>query len=118
MKPLNPTAQKVQDILLGLGTDSKVVEFTESTRTAQEAADRGKGYSKALVDKAVSRGKSTQEKADELLGRQHFRLRLEHPQPESFRLQLRLGARGSGRLAQRLQLSPVHDHLDRVRNQG
>jgi prolyl-tRNA editing enzyme YbaK/EbsC (Cys-tRNA(Pro) deacylase) len=40
MKQLNPTAQKVQDILLGLGTDSKVVEFTESTRTAQEAADR------------------------------------------------------------------------------
>jgi prolyl-tRNA editing enzyme YbaK/EbsC (Cys-tRNA(Pro) deacylase) len=40
MKSLNPTAQKVQDILLGLGIDSKVVEFAESTRTAQEAADR------------------------------------------------------------------------------
>ncbi len=40
MKPLNPTAQKVQDILIGLGTNSQVVEFTESTRTAQEAADR------------------------------------------------------------------------------
>ncbi len=36
---------------------------------SQEAADRGKGYSKALVDKAVARGKSTQEQADELLGR-------------------------------------------------
>jgi 3-hydroxyacyl-CoA dehydrogenase/enoyl-CoA hydratase/3-hydroxybutyryl-CoA epimerase len=35
----------------------------------QAAADRGKGYSKALVDKAVSRGRSTQEAADELLGR-------------------------------------------------
>jgi 3-hydroxyacyl-CoA dehydrogenase/enoyl-CoA hydratase/3-hydroxybutyryl-CoA epimerase len=35
----------------------------------QAAADRGKGYSKALVDKAVARGRSTQEAADELLGR-------------------------------------------------
>jgi 3-hydroxyacyl-CoA dehydrogenase / enoyl-CoA hydratase / 3-hydroxybutyryl-CoA epimerase len=36
---------------------------------SQEAADRGKGYSQKLVDKAVSRGKMTQEKADELVGR-------------------------------------------------
>jgi len=36
---------------------------------SQEAADRGKGYSQALVEKAVSRGRSTQEKADELLAR-------------------------------------------------
>jgi 3-hydroxyacyl-CoA dehydrogenase / enoyl-CoA hydratase / 3-hydroxybutyryl-CoA epimerase len=36
---------------------------------SQEAADRGKGYSKTLVEKAVSRGRSTQEKADELLAR-------------------------------------------------
>jgi len=34
---------------------------------SQEAADRGKGYSKALVDKAISRGRSTQEKGDALL---------------------------------------------------
>jgi 3-hydroxyacyl-CoA dehydrogenase/enoyl-CoA hydratase/3-hydroxybutyryl-CoA epimerase len=34
-----------------------------------EAAERGKGYSKALVDKAVGRGRSTQEQADELLAR-------------------------------------------------
>ena len=34
---------------------------------SQEAADRGKGYSKALVDKAVSRGRSTQEQGDALL---------------------------------------------------
>ena len=33
----------------------------------QENADRGKGYSKALVDKAISRGRSTQEKGDALL---------------------------------------------------
>ena len=34
-----------------------------------EAAERGKGYSKKLLDKAVSRGKMTQEKADEVLAR-------------------------------------------------
>jgi 3-hydroxyacyl-CoA dehydrogenase/enoyl-CoA hydratase/3-hydroxybutyryl-CoA epimerase len=36
---------------------------------SQENADKGKGYSKALFDKAVKRGKSTQEKADETLAR-------------------------------------------------
>lgn len=35
----------------------------------QEAAERGKGYSQKLVEKAVGRGRMTQEKADELLGR-------------------------------------------------
>ena len=40
MEPLNPSAQKIQNILRGLGFDYKVIEFTESTRTAQEAADR------------------------------------------------------------------------------
>jgi 3-hydroxyacyl-CoA dehydrogenase/enoyl-CoA hydratase/3-hydroxybutyryl-CoA epimerase len=34
-----------------------------------EAAERGKAYSKGLVDKAVERGRSTQEDADELLAR-------------------------------------------------
>ncbi len=34
---------------------------------SQEAADRGKGYSAALVEKAVSRGRSTQEQGDALL---------------------------------------------------
>ncbi len=36
---------------------------------SQEAAERGKSYSAGLVEKAVSRGRSTQEKADELLAR-------------------------------------------------
>jgi 3-hydroxyacyl-CoA dehydrogenase/enoyl-CoA hydratase/3-hydroxybutyryl-CoA epimerase len=36
---------------------------------SREAAERGKGYSQALVEKAVSRGRSTQEKGDELLAR-------------------------------------------------
>ncbi|MGH3624706.1 MAG: 3-hydroxyacyl-CoA dehydrogenase NAD-binding domain-containing protein [Sciscionella sp.] len=34
-----------------------------------EAAEKGKGYSATLFDKAVSRGKSTQEQADETLAR-------------------------------------------------
>ena len=34
-----------------------------------EAAEKGKAYSKKLVDKAVSRGKTTQEKGDALLAR-------------------------------------------------
>jgi prolyl-tRNA editing enzyme YbaK/EbsC (Cys-tRNA(Pro) deacylase) len=37
---LSPTAQKIQDALLRLGSNSIVIEFTEPTRTAQEAADR------------------------------------------------------------------------------
>jgi prolyl-tRNA editing enzyme YbaK/EbsC (Cys-tRNA(Pro) deacylase) len=40
MEPLNPSAQKIQNILRGFGFNYKVIEFTESTRTAQEAADR------------------------------------------------------------------------------
>jgi 3-hydroxyacyl-CoA dehydrogenase / enoyl-CoA hydratase / 3-hydroxybutyryl-CoA epimerase len=36
---------------------------------SQEAAERGKGYSQGLVEKAIARGRSTQEQADELLGR-------------------------------------------------
>ncbi|UUY04021.1 3-hydroxyacyl-CoA dehydrogenase NAD-binding domain-containing protein [Svornostia abyssi] len=35
----------------------------------QAAAERGKGYSQGLVEKAVSRGRMTQEKADALLAR-------------------------------------------------
>ncbi|HEX3510549.1 MAG TPA: 3-hydroxyacyl-CoA dehydrogenase NAD-binding domain-containing protein [Solirubrobacteraceae bacterium] len=34
-----------------------------------EAAERGKGYSQALVEKALSRGRTTQEQADALLAR-------------------------------------------------
>lgn len=36
---------------------------------SQEAADKGKAYSQGINEKAVSRGKLTQEKSDELLGR-------------------------------------------------
>ena len=40
MKPISSTAQKVQGILSSLGSNYIVIEFSESTRTAQEAADR------------------------------------------------------------------------------
>jgi 3-hydroxyacyl-CoA dehydrogenase/enoyl-CoA hydratase/3-hydroxybutyryl-CoA epimerase len=36
---------------------------------SQEAADRGKNYSQRLVEKGISRGKTTQEKGDALLSR-------------------------------------------------
>ncbi|MEZ0577610.1 3-hydroxyacyl-CoA dehydrogenase NAD-binding domain-containing protein [Nocardioides sp. MH1] len=36
---------------------------------AQESADKGKAYSEGLLDKAISRGRSTEEKKAELLGR-------------------------------------------------
>jgi 3-hydroxyacyl-CoA dehydrogenase/enoyl-CoA hydratase/3-hydroxybutyryl-CoA epimerase len=37
--------------------------------TTQEAAEKGKGYSQGLLDKAVARGRSTAAKRDELLAR-------------------------------------------------
>ncbi len=40
MNQLSASAQKVQDTLRSQGFDYHVIEFTESTRTAQEAADR------------------------------------------------------------------------------
>ncbi len=35
---MNPTAQRVADILVGLGVETRVIEFAESTRTAADAA--------------------------------------------------------------------------------
>jgi len=40
MTKLSPSAQKVQDALSDLGFDLTVIEHSESTRTAQEAAER------------------------------------------------------------------------------
>jgi prolyl-tRNA editing enzyme YbaK/EbsC (Cys-tRNA(Pro) deacylase) len=37
---LSPSAQRIQDTLNRLGSNYKVTEFAESTRTAQEAAER------------------------------------------------------------------------------
>lgn len=59
--PLSPTAQKVQDLLTSLGFNCEVIEFQESTRTAQEAADRAGcalgQITKSLIFKGRTSGK-------------------------------------------------------------
>jgi 3-hydroxyacyl-CoA dehydrogenase/enoyl-CoA hydratase/3-hydroxybutyryl-CoA epimerase len=68
-------AQKV--VVLGAGMMGAAIAYVCAKAgidvvlkdVSQEAADRGKGYSQALVEKAVARGRSTQEKGDALLAR-------------------------------------------------
>jgi prolyl-tRNA editing enzyme YbaK/EbsC (Cys-tRNA(Pro) deacylase) len=38
ISPLSPAAQRIQDALKGLGSDRTVVEMTQTTRSAQDAA--------------------------------------------------------------------------------
>jgi prolyl-tRNA editing enzyme YbaK/EbsC (Cys-tRNA(Pro) deacylase) len=57
--PLSPSAQKVQDILTSLGFDCKVIEFAESTRTAQEAADRVGVTLGQIVKSLIFKGRIT-----------------------------------------------------------
>jgi prolyl-tRNA editing enzyme YbaK/EbsC (Cys-tRNA(Pro) deacylase) len=59
MEPTNPSAQKIQNILRGLGSGYKVVEFTESTRTAQEAADRVGCRLGQIVKSLIFRGQAS-----------------------------------------------------------
>jgi prolyl-tRNA editing enzyme YbaK/EbsC (Cys-tRNA(Pro) deacylase) len=59
MKPINPSAQKIQNILRELGSGYKVIEFTESTRTAQEAADRVGCQLGQIVKSLIFRGKTS-----------------------------------------------------------
>ena len=58
---LSPTAQKVQDLLAERGFDCQVIEHAESTRTAQEAADRAGcqlgQITKSLIFKGATTGK-------------------------------------------------------------
>ena len=69
------SAQKV--VVLGAGMMGAGIAYTCAMAglevvlkdVSQENADKGKNYSKKLLDKAVSRGKSTQEKADQVLAR-------------------------------------------------
>ncbi len=49
---LSPTAQKIQNLLTSQGFEFKVTEFSESTRTAQEAADRA-GCSLGQITKSL-----------------------------------------------------------------
>src|SRR5512147_2404996 len=56
---LSPTAQKVQDLLTARGFQCQVIEHAESTRTAQEAADRA-GCSLGQITKSlIFKGKSS-----------------------------------------------------------
>ncbi len=57
--PLSPTAQRVQDLLTERGFDCQVIEFTESTRTAQEAADRAGCLLGQITKSLIFKGKQT-----------------------------------------------------------
>jgi prolyl-tRNA editing enzyme YbaK/EbsC (Cys-tRNA(Pro) deacylase) len=56
---LSPTAQKVQDALYALGYDFNVIEYAESTRTAQEAADRAGCELGQIIKSLIFKGKTT-----------------------------------------------------------
>jgi Cys-tRNA(Pro) deacylase len=59
MPNLSPSAQKIQDQLNSLGYDYTVIEHTESTRTAQEAADRAGCELGQIVKSLIFKGKDT-----------------------------------------------------------
>ena len=56
---LSPSAQKVQDLLTLQGFDCKVIEFAESTRTAQEAADRAGCLLGQIIKSLIFKGKTS-----------------------------------------------------------
>jgi prolyl-tRNA editing enzyme YbaK/EbsC (Cys-tRNA(Pro) deacylase) len=59
MTQLSPSAQKIQNLLNSLGYDYTVIEHTESTRTAQEAADRAGCELGQIVKSLIFRGKTS-----------------------------------------------------------
>jgi prolyl-tRNA editing enzyme YbaK/EbsC (Cys-tRNA(Pro) deacylase) len=59
MTQLSPSAQKIQNLLNSLGYNYTVIEHTESTRTAQEAADRAGCELGQIVKSLIFRGKSS-----------------------------------------------------------
>lgn len=59
MSTLSPSAQKVQDQIKSLGYDYTVVEHAESTRTAQDAADRAGCELGQIVKSLIFKGKET-----------------------------------------------------------
>ena len=56
---LSPTAQKVQDLLTSRGFNIRVIEFAESTRTSQEAADRAGCTLGQITKSLIFRGKTS-----------------------------------------------------------
>ncbi len=59
MIQLSPSAQKIQDLLNSLGYDYVVIEHVETTRTAQEAADRAGCQLGQIVKSLIFRGKTS-----------------------------------------------------------
>lgn len=59
MTQLSPSAQKIQNLLNSLGYNYTVVEHVESTRTAQEAADRANCELGQIVKSLIFRGKTS-----------------------------------------------------------
>jgi prolyl-tRNA editing enzyme YbaK/EbsC (Cys-tRNA(Pro) deacylase) len=59
MPSLSPSAQKIQDLLRTRGYDYTVIEHAESTRTAQEAADRAGCELGQIVKSLIFKGKLT-----------------------------------------------------------
>lgn len=59
MSTLSPSAQKIQNLLQELGYSYTVVEHAESTRTAQEAADRAGCELGQIVKSLIFRGKTS-----------------------------------------------------------
>lgn len=56
-KPLSTSAQKVDDTLRALGYDFKIIEHSESTRTAQEAAERAGCELGQIVKSLIFKGR-------------------------------------------------------------
>ena len=59
MSTLSPSAQKLQDLLNSLGFEYTVVEHAESTRTAQEAANRAGCELGQIVKSLIFKGKDS-----------------------------------------------------------
>jgi prolyl-tRNA editing enzyme YbaK/EbsC (Cys-tRNA(Pro) deacylase) len=59
MSNLSPSAQKIQDQIKSLGYSYTVVEHSESTRTAQEAADRAGCELGQIVKSLIFKGRES-----------------------------------------------------------
>ncbi len=57
--PLSPNAQRIQDLLRARGFECTVIEHAESTRTAQEAADRAGCLLGQITKSLIFKGKHT-----------------------------------------------------------
>lgn len=57
--PLSPSAQKIQDLLTEQGYNLTVIEHVESTRTAQEAADRAGCTLGQITKSLIFRGRDS-----------------------------------------------------------